>query len=45
MYVSSAYERSISDKKLVEVCGILEKLECGNEIMGDKGFYIQAWVL
>ena len=40
-YVSFAYEGSISDKKLVEVCGILEKLECGDEIMSDKGFQIQ----
>ena len=40
-YVSSTYEGSICDKKLVEVCGILEKLECGDEIMADKGFQIQ----
>ena len=40
-YVSSTYEGSISDKKLVEVCGISEKLECGDEIMADKGFQIQ----
>ena len=40
-YVSPAYEGCIPDKKLVEVCGILEKLECGDEIMGDKGFHIQ----
>ena len=40
-YVSSTYEGSISDKKLVEVCGILEKLECGDDIMAEKGFQIQ----
>jgi len=40
-YVSPTYEGSISDKKLVEVCGILEKMECGDEIMADKGFQIQ----
>jgi len=40
-YVSPTYEGSISDKKLVEVCGILEKMESGDEIMADKGFQIQ----
>lgn len=40
-FVSDCYEGSISDKKLVEVCGLLEKLEPGDEIMADKGFLIQ----
>ena len=40
-FVSEAYERCISDRKLVEVCGLLEKLESGDEIMADKGFTIQ----
>jgi len=40
-FLSPAYEGSISDKKLVEVCGLLEKLETGDEIMADKGFVIQ----
>ena len=37
-YVSSTYE---GDKRLVEVCGILEKMEWGDEIMADKEFQIQ----
>ena len=40
-FVSDCYEGSILDKKLVEVCGLLEKLEPGDEIMVDKGFLIQ----
>ena len=40
-FVSKAYEGSISDRKLVEVSGLLDKLEPGNEVMADKGFAIQ----
>ena len=40
-FLSSAYEGSISDRKLVEVSGLLDKLETGDEIMADKGFVIQ----
>ena len=40
-FVSEAYEGSISDRKLVEACGLLQKLEPGDEIMADKGFTSQ----
>jgi len=40
-FVSECYEGSISDKRLVEVSGLLEKLDAGDEIMADKGFLIQ----
>lgn len=33
VFVSPAYEGSISDKKLVQVSGLLEKLEVGDDIM------------
>ena len=39
--MSKCYEGSISDKRLVEVSGLLEKLDAGDEIMVDKGFLIQ----
>ena len=41
VFVSPVYEGSISDKKLVQKSGLLEKLEIGDEIMADKGFDIQ----
>ena len=39
--MSPTYEGSISDKKLVQVSGLLEKLGIGDEIVADKGFNIQ----
>jgi len=41
VFVSPVYEGSISDKKLVQKSGLLEKLEISDEIMDDKGFDIQ----
>lgn len=41
VFVSPTYEGSISDKKLVQVSGLLDKLEVGDEVMADKGFDIQ----
>lgn len=40
-YVSQSYEGLISNRKLVQVCGLLSKLEAGGEFMADKGFLIQ----
>jgi len=41
VFVSPVYEGSISDKRLVQVSGLLDKPEIGDEIMADKGFDIQ----
>lgn len=41
VFISPTYEGSISDKKLVQLSGLLEKLEVGDEVMADKGFDIQ----
>ena len=41
VFISPTYEGSISDKKLVELSGLLDKLEVGDEVMADKGFDIQ----
>ena len=40
-FVSQCYKGSISDRKLVELSKLLEKLEPGDEIMANKGFQIQ----
>jgi len=40
-FVSKCYKGSISDKRLVEFSGLLEKLGEGDKIMADKRFLIQ----
>lgn len=40
-FVSEVHEESISDRKLVKVSGLLDKLQAGDEIMVAKGFTIQ----
>lgn len=40
-FVSEYYQGLISDKRLLEVSRLLEKLEPGDEVMADKGFQIQ----
>jgi len=44
-FVSDCYKGSISDKKLVEVSGLLDKLEPGDKIMANKGFLIQEMLV
>ena len=40
-FVSHLYEGSISDVSLVEQCGLLSRLERGDSVMADKGFFCQ----
>ena len=41
VYVSNVYEGSMSDVKLFEDCGILEKLHPGDMLLVNRGFTIQ----
>jgi hypothetical protein len=40
-YVSDLYAGATSDKKIVQDCGVLDKLQTGDLILADKGFLIQ----
>lgn len=41
-FVSGAFTGSISDKKLVQQSGFLQKVEYGDDIMADRGFIIRG---
>lgn len=43
-FVSDAYGGSISDRELFEKCGIINLLQKGDIILGDRGFNIQDLV-
>lgn len=43
-FVSDAYGGSISDRQLFEKCGIMDLLQKGDIILGDRGFNIQDLV-
>jgi hypothetical protein len=40
--MSNLFTGSISDKKIVQQSGFLEKLEYGDDIMADRGFLIRG---
>ena len=44
-FISPLYEGSITDRELVIVSGLLEKLERGDSVMADKGFDIDDLLL
>ena len=37
-FISNLFTGSISDKKIVEQSGFLDKVEYGDDIMADRGF-------
>jgi hypothetical protein len=39
--VSDLYAGATSDKKIVQDCGVLDKMQTGDLILADKGFLIQ----
>lgn len=40
-YVSSLYPGAVSDKKIVQDCGVLGQLDAGDLVLADKGFLIR----
>ena len=40
-FISDLHGGNISDKKLTQIPGLLDLLECGDTIMADHGFNIQ----
>ena len=45
MFVSNAYEGSISDKAIVERSGVLDDIVQGDQVLVDRGFTIEEMVL
>ena len=43
-FVSNMYAGSVSDKAIVQKCGILSLLNAGDLILADKGFLIQDMI-
>lgn len=41
IFISDGYGGRTSDKFIVEDCGFLDKIECGDVIMADRGFFIR----
>lgn len=44
MFVSDAFEGSISDKAIVEQSGVLDFIEPGDQVVVDRGFTIEEQV-
>lgn len=39
-FISDLYPGSVSDKRIVEDCAVLQKMVSGDLVLGDKGFLI-----
>ena len=44
-FISNLYGGNISDKKVTELCGIIDLLEPGYMVMADRDFDIQIFLL